>query len=40
MANPPNPATPKVGRATSMSSRAADRVSAMTMTGGEFRTPD
>jgi hypothetical protein len=29
------PATPKVGRATSINNRAAERVKAMTMTGGE-----
>jgi hypothetical protein len=40
MVSPPNPATPNVGRATSISSRAAEKVRAMTMTGGESRTPD
>src|SRR5688572_20266618 len=38
IARPPMPATPKVGRATSISSRAAEMVRAMTMTGGESRS--
>ena len=40
MVSPPSPATPNVGRATSISSKAAEKVRVMTMTVGESRTPD